>query len=206
MGADKENTQTFTAMFEGFAQAAQRFEAAIKDRDTTNTFIPLFEMLNWAVALDQRVGERWCLKGKPLGRAWRDRVPGAQVMSGIQYVRNSVHHQWSDALELTEGRGYPRAYTMVYFEWRWRPAGALPLPEEQHQNKGWKEGKEFYEEHLQGEMARLTVQQLANVFNHLRKLMEPSLRPEPSTAEKLLAVQPDAAHGLPAQSIVPTSI
>jgi len=208
MEADTENIQTFTAMFEGFAQAAQRFEAAIKDRDTTNTFIPLFELLNWAVALDERVRKRWCPDGdgKPLGWAWRDRVPGAQVMSGIQYVRNSVHHQWSDALELTEGRGYPKAYTMVYFEWRWRPASDLPLPEKRHQNKGWEEGKKFYEAHLQGEMARLTVGQLANVFNHLRKLMEPSLRPEPSTAEKLLAVQPDAAHGLPTQSIVPTSI
>jgi len=190
MEAHKENIKTFTDMFEGFARATERFDLAIKDRDRTKTFIPLFEMLDWAVALDERARKRWYPEGEPLGWAWRDRVPGAQVMSGIQYVRNSVHHQWSDALELNEGRfGFPLTFPMVFFEWRWRPASDLPLPEKRHQNKGWKEGKEFYEARLQGEMARLTVGQLANVFNHLRKLMEPSLRPGLSTAEKLLAAQ-----------------
>jgi hypothetical protein len=201
MEAHKENIQTFTAMFEGFAQAAQRFDLAIKDRDSTNTFIPLFEMLNWAVALDERVRKRWCPEGKPLGWEWREYVHGAEVMSGIQYVRNSVHHQWSDALELDHGRrGYPRTYPVVFFEWRWRLASDLPLPEKRHQNKGWKEGKEFYKTHLQGEMTRLTVQQLANVFNHLRKLMEPPPRSGLSTAEKLLAVQPNVSAGLPGKT------
>jgi hypothetical protein len=202
MKADSENVQTFTAMFEGFAQAAQRFDLAIKDRDPTNTFIPLLEMLNWAVALDERVRTRWCPEGKPLSWEWRDRVNGAEIMRGVQYVRNSVHHQWSDALELDErGRSYPKSYPVVFFEWRWRPASDLPEPEKRHQDKWWKEGKEVYKAHLQGEMARLTVQQLANVFNHLRKLMEPPLRPGLSTAEKLLAVQPNASAGLPRKSL-----
>jgi hypothetical protein len=38
-------------------------------------------------------------------------------MRGVRFARNSVHHQWSDALELdTSGRRYPRTYPLVYFE------------------------------------------------------------------------------------------
>jgi hypothetical protein len=165
-----ENVQTFTVMFEGFAQAAQRFDLAIKDRDPTNTFIPLFEMLNWAVALDDRARKRWCPEGAPLGWAWRDRVRGAEILRGVQYARNSIHHQWSDALELDEtGLGLPTTLPAEFFEWRWRTASDLPLPEDRKEDAA---GRAVYEAHLQGEMARLTLQQLANVFNHLRKLME----------------------------------
>jgi len=67
MEADKENIKTFTAMFKGLAGAIERFDVAVKDRDPTNTFITLFEMLNWAVALDERARKRWCPEGEPLG-------------------------------------------------------------------------------------------------------------------------------------------
>lgn len=148
MEADKENIQTFTAMFEGFALAVQRFEAAIKERDATQTFAPLFELLNWAVALDDRACKRWCPEGEPLGWGWRDRIRGAKIMRGVQYVRNGIHHQWSDALERDDGaRGYPRTHPVVYFEWRWRDAKELPLPIEIHsalagQTPGKKHGVE----------------------------------------------------------------
>jgi hypothetical protein len=202
MEAHKENIQTFTAMFKGLAGAIERFDVAVKDRDATQTFVSIFEVLNWAVALDERTGKDWKPEGKLLGWAWRDQVIGAHIMSGVRFARNSVHHQWSDALELDErGRSYPRTYPVVFFEWRWRPASDLPEPEERHQDKWWKEGKEVYEGHLQSKMARLTIQQLANVFNDLRKRMEPPQRPGLSTAQKLLAVQPNAGHGLPRKSV-----
>jgi hypothetical protein len=59
------------AAFEGLARAIERFDVAVKDRDPTNTFIPLFELLNWAVALDERTGQDWHRKGEPLRWALR---------------------------------------------------------------------------------------------------------------------------------------
>lgn len=102
-----DNIQTFTAMFEGYAAATRRFYNAAELRDATEAFIPLFEALNWAVALDDRAAKHWTPEGKPLGFAWRERVRDAETMQGVRFVRNSVHHQWSDALELDET---PRAY------------------------------------------------------------------------------------------------
>lgn len=198
----KENIHTFTAMFTGLAGAIERFDVAVKNREATQTFVSIFEVLNWAVALDDRTGKHWTPEDKPLGWAWRDKVIGADIMGGVRFARNSVHHQWSDALELNEGGfGFPLTFPMVFFEWRWRPASDLPEPEKRHQDKWWKEGKEVYEAHLQGEMARLTVQQLANVFNLLRKLIDPQPSPDPSTAQKLLAAQPNASAGLPTKSV-----
>jgi len=194
MDAHKENIQTFTAMFEGFALAVERFDVAVKDRDSTQTFVSIFEVLNWAVALDDRARKHWCPEGAPLDWAWRDRVRGAEIMRGVQYARNSIHHQWSDALELDEGGfGFPVTFPMVFFEWRWRAASCLPLPEDRKEDK---HGRAVYEEHLERDLARTTVHTLVNVFNFMRKQMEPPQPPGRSTAEKLLAVQPNASHGL----------
>jgi len=178
MDADSRNIHTFTDMFEGFAHAAQRFEAAIKDRDSAQVFAGAFEVLNWSVALDDRVRKHWCPEGKPLDWAWRERVHGAEIMRGVQYVRNSVHHQWSDALERDDsGRRYPKTYPVVYFEWLWRRANELPLPADRREDT---EGRAVYEKHLEGEMARETIGELANVFNHLRKLMESASSRKPA--------------------------
>ena len=199
MKSDPENIQTFTAMFEGFAQAAQRFDLAIKDRDPTKTFIPLFEMLNWAVALDDRARKRWCPEGAPLGWRWRDRVRGAEIMRGVQYARNSIHHQWSDALELHEGGLVPPVCPpVVFFEWCWRAANQLPLPEDRKEDK---EGRAVYEKHLEHDLTRRTVHTLVNVFNFMRKQMEPAQLQGPSTAQKLLAVQPNASPGPPSKAV-----
>lgn len=168
-----ENIQTFTAMFEGFAHAAQRFEGAIKDRDSAQVFAGAFEVLNWSVALDDRVRKHWSPEGKPLDWAWRQRVHGAEIMRGVQYVRNSIHHQWSDALELDEtALGLPATLPAEFFEWPWRPASDLSLPEDRKEDAA---GRAVYEAHLQGNMARETIGQIANVYNHLRKLIEPAM-------------------------------
>jgi hypothetical protein len=166
-----ENIQTFTAMFEGFTRAIERLDVAVKDRDGTQTFVSVFEVLNWAVALDDRAGKHWTSDGKPLKREWRKKVRGAEIMGGVQYVRNSVHHQWSDALELDEtGLSLPTILPTEFFEWRWRAASDLPLPADRKEDVA---GKTVYEEHLQGEPARMTVRTLASVFNVMRKQIEP---------------------------------
>ena len=196
----KKNTQTFTAMFEGFARAIERFNLAAKKRDAIQAFVAIFETLNWAVALDERTCKDWHPKGKPLSWAWREEVIGADIMRGVRFARNSVHHQWSDALELDEtGLALPTTLPAEFFELRWCPLDKLPArPPARGKNAQLRQAEDeaAYQLQLQGEAARLTVQQLANVFNHLRKLIEPSPRLGLSTAKKLLAVQPNASRAL----------
>jgi hypothetical protein len=69
------------------------------------TYAGLFEALNWASALDERIAAHWVPdgKGEPVRWAWRDRIPNGWLMAGVCYVRNSVHHQWSDAMLLDRG-------------------------------------------------------------------------------------------------------
>jgi hypothetical protein len=163
-----ENIQTFTAMFEGFAHAELRFVTAANQGGSTETFIALFEALNWAVALDDRAGKHWTPEGKPLGWEWREKVRGAEIMRGVRFARNHVHHQWSDALEATPGAQLPRVLPFPLGEWRWRSANELPEPTQPD-----REGEAVYQDQLQGQPARITLQQLGNVFNFLRKVMEP---------------------------------
>jgi hypothetical protein len=168
-----DNIQTFAAMFEGYAAATARFHHAAELRDATAAFIPLFEALNWAVALDDRAAKHWTPEGTPLGLAWRERVRDAEAMQGVRFVRNSVHHQWSDALELDEtGRAYPRRYPVTYFEWRWRAFSELPKPDKK--SKFWDSEAESYQAMLAGQPARHALQKLASAFHFLRQVLEPS--------------------------------
>ncbi|HEV7566095.1 MAG TPA: hypothetical protein VGO31_09085 [Microbacteriaceae bacterium] len=175
-----ENVQTFAAMFEGYAGATSRFHEAAKTRDTTATFIPLFDALNWAVALDDRAAKHWTPAGEPLGFGWREKVRAAEVMRGVRFVRNSVHHQWSDALVLDEtGLSFPITFPAVFMEWRWRAAGELPEPEPGRPRDD--AGREVYQQMLEGQPARVTLETLAQAFYFLRQVMEPSsLRATPT--------------------------
>jgi hypothetical protein len=169
-----EITQPFAVMFDGFTRAAERFQAAAKGQDASEIFIALFETLNWAVALDERTAQHWCPDGKVLGRDWHTLRPvhGSEVVRGVGYGRNRVHHQWSDALELQNGeRGYPRSYPLVYHEWVWRSAAELPAPDPKQPDHY---GKAAYDENLAGQAARVTVTKLTEAFGLLRQMLEPA--------------------------------
>jgi hypothetical protein len=62
-----DNTVTFWVMLSGYRAAFDRFENARLSRDSAATFIPLFETLNWLVALDDQAAARWSPTGKPRG-------------------------------------------------------------------------------------------------------------------------------------------
>jgi hypothetical protein len=109
------NIVTFEAMFDGYVGAVERFEAVAEDGDPATAFVPLFEALHWVVALDERVRAHFAPGGDPLGYAWRKRIPTAEIVGGVVFARNSVHHQWSDAMAFWGG-------------WRWRQAHELPPP------------------------------------------------------------------------------
>jgi len=126
------------------------------------------------VALDDRIRAHWAPEGKPLNWGWRQRVRGAELVDGLRWVRNGVHHQWSDALVLDDGAQFPMTLPGVFFEWIWRPASELP--ELDHANAG---GQVAYEQGLQGRAARVTLSGLCEVFAFVAQLLEP---PRPATA------------------------
>ncbi len=166
---------TFAALFAGWDAALKRFEAAAKGRDATQAFVALFECCNWAVALEDRTRVQWIPEGIPLDFGWRGRVRGSEVMGGVRFARNRVHHQWSDALVLDDGgRRYPRTYPAVYFEWIWRPADELPSGKRDRDEA-------IYRDRLEGEPARGTLAQLGEAFSFLHRVLTPRtlLAPEP---------------------------
>jgi hypothetical protein len=159
---------TFEAMFNGYADALSRFDAAAKSDDPGETFVPLFEALNWAVALDQRTAAHFVPDGKPIGYAWPARIGyGAVVMPGVRFVRNSVHHQWSDALEL-RATAFP--------EWTWRAADELPPIDKKLRGKSrliYDEKRRVYREHMEERPARTALDALGGAFLFLKELLEP---------------------------------
>jgi hypothetical protein len=148
----------------GYTEAVKRFSEAAAGRDAIAAFRPLFEALNWAVALDSAIGELWRPDGEHMKYAWRSRVRGAEAMSGVRFARNRVHHQWADALRLAEGRTYPKQYPTRYFAWVWRDVEELP--------KGSNSGHSTYVSLLQGHLAEATLRVLGEAFDHVGQLLE----------------------------------
>ena len=134
-----ENIVTFEAMFVGYTEALNRLEAASSGRSPAATYVPLFEALNWAHALDERVATHWVPNGKTVGFGWRDRIPNAEIMAGVRFARNSLHHDWSEAVVLRDGGvSFPLSFPLSLtsgledssraWEWLWRNADELPPP------------------------------------------------------------------------------
>jgi hypothetical protein len=89
-GTSLGGTQVVTLAPELFAQgyrrALQRFRQTWNVEEPRKWFFPLFEALNWSVALADNLRS----VGTPLD---------APVVVGLRFVRNRVHHQWAQALE-----------------------------------------------------------------------------------------------------------
>jgi len=176
-----DNIQTFAAMFDGYDQARARLETAVRGTEPAPAFIALFEALNWAVALDDRAGEHWAPEGKTHGFGWRDLVQDAYRMRALRFVRNSVHHQWSDALSL-QGGGIPLPTSLParFFAWRWRALSELPArPAKKSAKEKIRQAEEEteYREKLEGRHVERTLQELGQAFYLLRMLLEPGSIP-----------------------------
>lgn len=162
---DPLNIVTFEAMFIGYADAAERFETATGDGDPIKTYNALFEALNWAVAMDERIGHHWVPDGKPLGVKWSERLGhGAVIISGVRFARNRVHHQWSDAI-------VPSGGTREEFAtWAWRAADDLPKGRNQT-------GEDTYREHLEWRPVKVCLGVLGGAFLALQFMLEPHTIP-----------------------------
>jgi hypothetical protein len=54
----------------------------------------VFEALNWSVTLDER------LRHDTEGQDWTVGIHGGSVIRALRFARNTVHHDWSSALDL----------------------------------------------------------------------------------------------------------
>lgn len=154
------NLITYGLMVEGLEGAVDRLVGGSIDSDRPGSaFIPLFEALNWAVALEDRTRAHWAPDGYPIGFKWRDRAPGAEFAGGVRVVRNRVHHQWADAMALIEG------------DWRWRPLHELP--ERDKPDKLDARAVEVYVQQMVGKPVRVTLDVLVEVYRWVLLRLEP---------------------------------
>jgi hypothetical protein len=166
----------------GFRLAVGRFEDAGRSPDPLTAAIPLFESLNWAVALDERLMKDWIPDGKdrPPGWDWPVRLRGeteADIVRGVRFIRNRIHHQWADALLLVKARHYypPRAS-----EWIWAAASELPQADPRHD-----QGRDAYERLVEGHPADFTLTTLVSIYEFVAQLLEPLGPPKRWIAEDL---------------------
>jgi hypothetical protein len=161
-------------LIRGYVEAAERFQTAAGGRDPDAAFFALFEALNWAVAVDDLLGEVWRPAGTREGYDWRARVPNAEVMDGVRYARNLVHHHWADAVGLEDrGATFPLRFPVRFFFWLWRAADELPPP-----TRRWdKARRSAYESQLAGRNAEDTLASLAGVFSFVGRLDPPRATP-----------------------------
>ena len=159
----------FSAMVLGLRLAVERFKNAAKGTDPTAAALPLFESLNWTVALDERLQKDWVPDGPPpIGRDWPKRIGNeadAEAVRGIRFIRNRVHHQWAEALTLAEP---VNRYPSRPFEWVWTAVDQLPPPDPGRKDYG----REGYEQLLEGQPAEFGLAILLETYEFMTQLVE----------------------------------
>jgi hypothetical protein len=142
-------------LFNGFNAAYDRFmDSGRMSTKPDDAFFPIFEALSWAASLDDRLGiELSATKRKDWN--WHANFPQGDVLVGVRYARNAVHHQWADALYLTSGAELPAVLPAPLFEWRWRQE--LPA------TRG-RRGRQEYGALVAGAPARMTLDTLRTLF------------------------------------------
>jgi hypothetical protein len=115
--------------------------------DPDEAFLGIFETLNWAVAVDNRLRTH-------VRRSWASSYPDGDVLAGFRYARNAVNHDWAEALELTAGVVLPTPLPAGLFEWRWRGELSATRPS----------GKTQYKGRLAQQPVRFTLEALGNLY------------------------------------------
>jgi hypothetical protein len=92
-------------------------------------------------------------------------------------TRNRVHHQWADALTLSEGLSAPLVAPIVAHEWRGRRLADLPHSEAPKRHAAAKalEAESAYERLLADHPARVVLGELLSPFRQFADLLEPPL-------------------------------
>jgi hypothetical protein len=148
-------------LLEGFEFARQRFNAAAQSENAREGSLALFDVLNWAVVVDNFVADHWCPEGRPLGLRWRGRVPGAELVPGVRYARNRLQHQYADALREDRDET-PSVLPFTMTGLVWRDVDELPAPP---QPGAEADGRRAYRQSLEGEWISHTLADLSDVFS-----------------------------------------
>lgn len=139
-------------LFGGFEQAFARLQEVERgSQDPARTFIPLFEVLEWTVCIDERLETK----------TWAH----APHLRGLRWARNRCHHDWAMALEVRRWDEWKLGPHMVREpdapdEWAWRER----LPEARAVPRHWRADERDYERHLAGQPARIALNLIANLF------------------------------------------
>src|SRR5438094_3494121 len=145
-------------MVEGYLTAVERLLEVIRSGDAGDkeTFLPLFEALNWAASVDMFFIDN--------GRPIQD-----DLLTGVRFARNRVHHQWELALRRYDSPGVPMVHLATGssrligpppgFWWYWVDANQLP--------RGRQGGKNAYVARLAGKEADTTLKALRPIFERL---------------------------------------
>jgi hypothetical protein len=160
-------------LVKGYAEAFERFEAATRN--------PAEDPAFFALRVAQLGGCRRRLRpagleperpGAGMGVARvRGRCDLEDLLNGMRYARNLVHHHWADALSEQEGHRYPKRYPVVFWSWIWRPADQLPV----HPN-GDKEfvvrNRDAYSRRFAAVRAEDTLLAVRDAFAQVGRLLE----------------------------------
>jgi hypothetical protein len=164
----------------GYAQAYERFLAATAMRDPDAVFFALFEALDWAHAVDDLIALTWSPRREVIGYGWRkDPALGggdelSNIMSGLRYVRNRVHHQWADALVTDGGLTLPVTLPARFSAYVWRPACDLPKPPNEGREAP---GRTAYARALAGHRADEALEEMGRAFTFIGQLLDPPIAP-----------------------------
>jgi hypothetical protein len=152
-------------MLEGFRLATERYHAAMSDPDYRRMLLALFEALNWATALDDRLKDDW-KHSQPKGvGVWPEGFTHRDTIRGLRYVRARVHHQWAAAIYRSwVGAPYPPVRDP---EWRWLPAQHLLPPPPKHRHF-----RDEYDWQLAAEPVRDTLGGLDECFSEAVTALE----------------------------------
>lgn len=140
----------------GYTSAHDRYKEASQHPGSPDLlFIPLFEALNWAGALEENL-----------------RPHTDPLLWAVRFVRNQVLHQWADAVE---GRNVPFPQVVrargagvgavsgpiappVVWEWFWLERKDLPTPSRDPR------GARRYDQRLAGKPVREALEELRGIF------------------------------------------
>ncbi len=117
------------------------------------TFIPLFEVLEWAACIDERL----------------EYINWSEDLRGLRWARNRSRHDWAMVLEVRTREqlrlpaNVDRA-SVPESEWAWREH----LPEATPVPKRFRSDEQYYNSHLAGQAARVTLNLIRAFFVKLR--------------------------------------
>lgn len=138
-------------------------------------YFALFEALNWAVSLDDRLTRDWPFDEIAYGTYWCDEFSGGSLIRGLRFARNSVHHDWSLALDLDPlANPFQQRIEMLWLCW------AEELVEDKRND-----GATAYRDYLAGRVVGDTLFEINNILTAAVNITVGNLDKRGSGAAKL---------------------